>query len=262
MIGGFVNPVVNVFLLPDLIPDQVLENSTAVVIDILRATTTMTCGLACGAQRIIPCVGVEEARETRDRLLVESHAVLLGGERKGKPLPGFDLGNSPAAYDQTTVGGKTVVMTTTNGTRALSMCRPAEEIVIGSFANLSRVIEHLRDRPVVNLVCSGTQRHVTSEDVLFAGAVVVALAQTQLPQTGQDAGLNDQARLAAAHWHSVCERADRPSHAQLEWAFQQSLGGSNLVQQNRGPDLGYAAVIDRHQNLPVLDRESWEIRNA
>lgn len=256
------NSTVNVYFLPDLVPENALIGSTAVVIDILRATTTMTCGLAAGASRIIPCVGIDEAHRTRDRLAQESQPVLLGGERQGKPLPGFDLGNSPASYDPATVGDKTVVMTTTNGTRAMSMCREADEIVIGSFANFSRVVAHLQKMEVVSLVCSGTHRHVTSEDVLFAGAVAQALAGNRMDQTGLEAGINDQARMAIAHWWQLCQPGQQPSVEQLELAFQQSLGGSNLVRQDRGPDLRYAAEIDRHENLPILNQERWEIQNA
>lgn len=255
------NSTVHVHLLPDLIPEDALLGGTAVVIDILRATTTMTCGLANGAERIIPCVGVEEAHATRDRLKSEKIDVLLGGERQGKPLPGFDLGNSPATYTAETVGGKTVVMTTTNGTRAMAMCRQADQIVIGSFANLSRVLEHLKDCPTVHLVCSGTHRHITSEDVLFAGAVA-----QKLSQLSDDHLLNDQARIAISHWNSLLNdtesRSGLPNDGKLEQAFQVSLGGMNLIKQDRGPDLAYAALIDRHQNLPILNIETWEIRNA
>lgn len=222
----------------------------------------MTCGLANGAQRIIPCVGVEEAHATRDRLAADAVPTLLGGERQGKPLPGFDLGNSPVSYSNETVGNKTVVMTTTNGTRAMSLCREAEEIVIGSFANIGRVIEHLKQKAVVNLVCSGTHRHVTSEDVLFAGAVASRIAGQRVAADGLEAGINDQARLAIAHWDNLRGANEAPTTEQLEFAFRQSLGGSNLVKQDRGPDLAFAAQLDRHANLPILNIESWEIRNA
>lgn len=265
----------NVYFLPDLIPDSALHGCVAVVIDILRATTTMTTALAAGARRIVPCLSIEQAHDHRQRLLsqvAEGEQVLLGGERQGKPLPGFDLGNSPETYDAAAVAGNTIVMTTTNGTRAMDMCQTADEIVIGSFANLSAVCHRLRQSEKVAIVCSGTNRHVTSEDVLMAGALVQQLAPPEFLGSPADGGgqngdtfqANDQARLALAFWNQLAQDhpGAQPTFSQILAVFERSLGGSNLIAQERGGDLAFAAVIDRFDNLPVLDKASWEISNA
>ncbi len=249
------------FFLPALIPDGLLTDCVAVVIDILRATTTMTTGLANGAARIVPCVGLDQAHLTKQRLLEELSAnVLLGGERLGKPLPGFDLGNAPETYSPAAVAGQTIVMTTTNGTKAMDRCRGAQQIVIGSFANLSRVVQHLSRAHRVALVCSGTDKHVTCEDVLFAGAVTAELLRgpaADLPAWE----VNDQAELARSYWQSQPGDGRFPSEEAMLDVFRRSLGGSNLCAQGRAADLDYAARIDRFDNLPVLDQERWEITN-
>lgn len=257
------------FFLPDLIPDGLLSDSVSVVIDILRATTTMTTGIANGAARIVPCVGVDQAHLTKQRLIDElgqaklepssSSAVLLGGERLGKPLPGFDLGNAPLTYSSTAIGGRTIVMTTTNGTRAMDRCRGAQQIVIGSFANLSRIVQHLSQAHRVALVCSGTDKHVTCEDVLFAGAVTA-----ELLRLGRESGvtweINDQAELARSYWQQLTSSDRMPTTESILSVFRRSLGGSNLIAQGRSEDLEFAAQIDRFDILPVLDQATWEIK--
>lgn len=255
------------FFLPDLIPAGVLDDSVAVVIDILRATTTMTTGIANGAARIVPCVGVDQAHLTRQRLS-ESHSsssddsdptpVLLGGERLGKPLPGFDLGNAPETYSPSAVRGRTIVMTTTNGTRAMDRCRGAQQIVIGSFANLSTIVQHLSQSDRVALVCSGTDKHVTCEDVLFAGAVTDELIRAA-HGTDEPWEINDQAELARSYWRQLAGSGRFPTFESILEVFRRSLGGSNLIAQGRAVDLEFAAVLDRFDVLPVLDQESWEI---
>jgi 2-phosphosulfolactate phosphatase len=260
------------FFLPDLIPDGLLTDSVAVVIDILRATTTMTTGIANGAARIVPCVGVDQAHLTRQRLLDECRSsspatantgteVLLGGERLGKPLPGFDLGNAPETYSPTAIGGRTIVMTTTNGTRAMDRCRSAHQIVIGSFANLTRVVQHLSQAHRVALVCSGTDKHVTCEDVLFAGAVTACLLELGA-EHGVSWEINDQAELARSYWKQLPRSGNSPTIDSIMDVFRRSLGGSNLIAQGRGADLEFAAQIDRFQVLPILDQTNWEITAA
>lgn len=259
------------FFLPDLIPEGLLADSVSVVIDILRATTTMTTGVANGAARIVPCVGIDQAHLTKQRLSDElrhsapvanvTSAVLLGGERLGKPLPGFDLGNAPETYTPAAVRDRTIVMTTTNGTRAMDRCRGAQQILIGSFANLSRVVQHLSRTHRVALVCSGTDKHVTCEDVLFAGAVTAEL-QRIAKESGNPWEINDQAELARSYWQQIAGDNRFPTTESILGVFRRSLGGSNLIAQGRGADLEFAAQIDRFDVLPVLDQSTWEIRGA
>jgi len=146
------------------------------VFDILRATTSMIMALANGAEAIIPVEQIGEALEIRR----QRPNVLLAGERDGVRIRAnltggidFDLGNSPREFTAEKVHGKTIVMTTTNGTRALRACASAKTVLIGSFLNLRTTANWLRDRKPQNLllVCSGTYEQAAFEDILAAGAV-------------------------------------------------------------------------------------------
>ena len=135
---------VHVHLLPQLVRPEELAGTTVVVIDMLRATTTIVEALSAGAVAVIPCGEIEEARQcARQR----SPAALLGGERGGRPIAGFDLGNSPAEYTAERVGGKTVVLTTTNGTRALLHSRQAARVLVAAFANCAATTAALESTP-------------------------------------------------------------------------------------------------------------------
>src|SRR5437762_2175017 len=105
---------VNVHLLPQLVTPDRLRGGVAVVIDVLRATTTMVTALAAGCVCVPPCLEIDEARQLADAM--PAGRVLLGGEREGSPIPGFDLGNSPREYTCSVCRGTTLVLTTTNGT--------------------------------------------------------------------------------------------------------------------------------------------------
>ncbi|MEY2409600.1 MAG: 2-phosphosulfolactate phosphatase [Verrucomicrobiota bacterium] len=153
-----------------------LSQSVCVVFDILRATTSMITALAGGAQEIIPVVEIEEALAIRR----ERPDVLLAGERDGMRILArltgsidFDLGNSPREFTPAAVAGKSIVMTTTNGTRALRACAGAQATLVASFLNLRATTQWLREKLPTNLllVCSGTYEEAALEDILAAGAV-------------------------------------------------------------------------------------------
>jgi 2-phosphosulfolactate phosphatase len=126
-----------VHFLPELIAPDDLAGSTCVVIDVLRATTTMIYALAAGATAVIPRLTIDDARQRAG--VFPAGQAILGGERGGLKIEGFDVGNSPAEYSPAIVGGKTIVLTTTNGTKALLYCQQAAEVLIGAFVNLSAV---------------------------------------------------------------------------------------------------------------------------
>jgi 2-phosphosulfolactate phosphatase len=153
-----------------------LTQATCVVFDILRATTTMVTALGNGAEAIIPVAEISEAVEMR-RLRPE---VLLAGEREGLRIRAnqtggidFDLGNSPREFTADKVHGKTIVMTTTNGTRALRACAGAHTVLVSSFLNLRATYQFLLEqRPAhLILVCGGTFDEPALEDTLAAGAI-------------------------------------------------------------------------------------------
>ncbi len=157
-----------------------LSRTVCVVFDILRATTSMMTALANGAATIQPVAEISEALAIRER----QPDVLLAGERDGlrirAELTGgvdFDLGNSPREFTAERIRGKTLVMTTTNGTRALQACASAQTVLIGSFLGLRAAVEWLRRHPAesVLLVCAGTHDEAAFEDTLAAGAMAELL---------------------------------------------------------------------------------------
>jgi 2-phosphosulfolactate phosphatase len=247
----------HVHLLPSLVAPEVFAGRAVVVIDVLRATTTIVHALASGATAVVPCLEIEDARREAKR---RGTAALLGGERGGRAIEGFDLGNSPEEYSPARVAGKTIVMTTTNGTRAMLRCRQARRVLIGAFVNFSAICEALRDEAGVDLLCAGTDNQVTREDVLFAGAVVDDLVQTMAAAgaTGGALELNDQGLIALDAWRAA--REDMRQSAALVDKLRTSHGGRNLIDIGHDRDIDIAADIDRFSIAPELQLTSWEIR--
>lgn len=159
---------IEVCLTPALLHLYDIKESIVVVIDVLRATSSIVYGISNGASAIIPVANVE------DCLQYSQKDYLLAAERNGEVVEGYDFGNSPFSYTKEKVAGKTVVLTTTNGTKALHMAREtAYQVVIGSFLNLQTLCGWLKeqDRSVL-LLCAGWKDAFNLEDTLFAGAVV------------------------------------------------------------------------------------------
>lgn len=156
-----------VCLTPALLHLHDFTESIVVVIDIFRATSSICYGIENGAEAIIPVATIEACESYRNS------EFLLAAERNGEVVDGFDFGNSPFSYVKEKVDGKTIVLTTTNGTHAINMSRGASRIVIGSFLNLASLCNWLKSQPNdVLLLCSGWKDKVNLEDTLFAGGVV------------------------------------------------------------------------------------------
>ncbi|MBU2020177.1 MAG: 2-phosphosulfolactate phosphatase [Bacteroidetes bacterium] len=149
------------------------EYEIVVVIDVLRATTAICAAFANGIQSIIPVSTLEEAIEYK------SKGYLVGAERKGQIVEGFDFGNSPFSYMKEELKGQDVVLTTTNGTKALHVAREAETVVVGSFINLDALCKWLekQDKNILCL-CSGWQDKFNLEDTICAGAICEYLIAT------------------------------------------------------------------------------------
>src|ERR1700744_2146839 len=183
----------NICLTPALIPLFNVEDYIVVVIDIFRATTSICYGIDNGAEAIIPVSQVEEClayQESRPEYL-------LAAERNGEVVDGFDFGNSPFSYTKEKVNGKTIVLTTTNGTHALHLSRSATKIVIGSFLNLTAVCNWLKKQNEnILLVCAGWKNNFNLEDTLFSGAIVEQL-KDHFKIDDAAIAANDLYRLAA-----------------------------------------------------------------
>ena len=223
--------------------------AVAVVIDLLRASTTIVAALASGARSVRPVVDVDGARA------MAGPASLLGGERGGLPPEGFDLGNSPVEYTGARVGGREIVFTTTNGTRAIETAHDAGTILIGALMNLTSTAEYAARRVAadaeIHLVCAGTGGEVTEEDVLCAGAFVGALDAFGIAPRG------DEAHEALRHWRAATDEPDA-----LLRALRASRGGLNLIGIGLDRDIEDAARIDEAPVVALFDRIDGEIRIA
>jgi 2-phosphosulfolactate phosphatase len=231
---------VQVHFLPELVPQGRLNGAAAVVIDVLRASTTIVHALAAGCLAVRPCAEVDEAQKLAGTL--PAGKVLLGGERGGQPLPGFDLGNSPREYTARRCKGMTLVLTTSNGTRALLRAAEAERVLVAAFVNFSAICEQLRleARPL-HIVCAGGEGEPCLEDTLLAGALVDFLCEEL------EVHLNDSARLA---WDCF------ENHGRiLKGALEVCRHGVHLRTLGFATDIAAAAEVDHFALVPELRRE-------
>ncbi|MGH3057392.1 MAG: 2-phosphosulfolactate phosphatase [Gaiellaceae bacterium] len=152
-------------------PAETVHAPVAVVVDVLRATSTIAQALASGYRRVLCCAEIEEARELRVRL----GEGVLAGERLAQAIPGFELGNSPVEFVEPR--GETVVLTTTNGTRAIvAAAASAETVLVGSLLNLAAVAEAAREAgSAVEVVCAGVDGRFTLDDAYCAGRIATLL---------------------------------------------------------------------------------------
>lgn len=168
-------PALFTSLSPALLSLYDITSSVVVIIDVLRATSTIATVLYNGAKEIIPVDSVNECIRIGRQI-----EAITAGERDGKVAEGLQYGNSPFEYPESFIGGKTLVLTTTNGTKLLHMAlnNGAHEIITGSFANLDAVCNHLvqKNKPVL-LACAAWKDRVNIEDTLFAGAVINKIQQ-------------------------------------------------------------------------------------
>lgn len=176
----------DVFLTQCALTDEDLEGRIAVVIDVLRATTTITSALSAGAHSVQPAADKQAVEHLAAQ--VEDGNYLRAGERDGVKIDGYDLGNSPLDYTAQTVAGKTVILTTTNGTRALSKAGAADQIVVASLLNSNRVARFLHESTQdVVLLCAGRYNRPALEDSLCAGLIIHHLDRLGLQRKQADA---------------------------------------------------------------------------
>jgi 2-phosphosulfolactate phosphatase len=209
-------PVMEVLFSPaefEALARRDLSRTTCVVFDVLRATSSMITALAHGAAAILPAQTIPQALALRD----QHPEALLAGERHGLRIDAkltggidFDLGNSPREFTPERVRNRTVIMTTTNGTRALQAVAPAQRVLIGSLLNLSATasfLASLASGPIL-LVCSGTNEEASFEDTLGAGALCAALSKLQIQRTDSV----EMAQQLFQRWES--DLAGAMAHAQ------------------------------------------------
>ncbi len=233
--------------------DLDLANTTCVVFDVLRATSSMITALGNGAEALIPVAEIDHALQLKK----ERPELMLAGERGGvciriegsNPVT-FDLGNSPREFQRGVVDGRTIVITTTNGTRALLACRAAPVILVASFLNLTATCDriHSGTPKKLLLVCGGTFHEAAYEDILCAGAVVDILKKKNALD------LADSALLA---W-----KAYRLEERDLTSALGQSRNGRRLLEQpDLRDDVEFCAQRDRIALVARLERDGKIVKD-
>jgi 2-phosphosulfolactate phosphatase len=225
---------IEVCLTPALIDLYAIEDSIVVVIDILRATSSIVYGIDNGAQAIIPVAQVEDCLNYADK------GYLLAAERNGEVVEGYDFGNSPFSYTAEKVAGKTVVLTTTNGTKALHLARKkASQVVIGAFLNLKALCDWLKtqDKNVL-LLCAGWKDQFNLEDTIFAGAVLHELRS--LFTHFDDAG------VAAEDLYLM-------ARDNLRAYVGKSAHSHRMMALNIEEDINFCLQLDTCKAIPVLE---------
>jgi 2-phosphosulfolactate phosphatase len=210
-------------------------NSIVVVIDILRATSAITTAFYNGVSKMIPVATIEEAKAYKDQ------GFLVAAERNGEIVEGFDLGNSPFGYMNNKVKGKTIAITTTNGTQAIEAARSAGQIIIGSFLNMDTVIEYLRQQKKdVLFICAGWKNKFNLEDSLFAGAVAHELIHKYDFHTGCDS------TIAAKHLYSLAK-------VDIYDFLKDSSHRQRLAKLDLERDIRYCLTPNQCPVIPIMD---------
>lgn len=219
------------------------QEATAVVIDVVRATTCMVEALANGAKAIFPTTSIEEAVKLVSSLGRDD--ALLCGESKGIKIEGFDLGNSPGDFSPDVVGGKRLVMSTTNGTVAFSFAQEADRILACALTNLSAVAEAVSGVDRLLIQCAGRQGRFALEDALCAGHLV-----ERIMKGGADVQLNDGARAARALTKSI---KIGPK------VLKTTAAGQALDAIGLADDLELCASVDRHAIVPEMNDQALTV---
>ena len=167
---------VDVIISADHIKEEYLQDKVVVVIDMLRATSVITTALANGAKKVIPILTVEEAFKMKDSLRKKNIEALLGGERKALKIEGFDFTNSPLEYTEEKVKDKTIILSTTNGTKAINLSLKAKKIYIGAMINAKALIGIIKEeKDDIVFINSGTNGEFTMDDFICSGYMISLL---------------------------------------------------------------------------------------
>lgn len=226
---------VDVCLSPFLYPVYHKDDSIVVVIDILRATSAICTAFQYGVDKVIPVATIEEATEYKKQ------GFLVGAERNGIALAGFDFGNSPYSYMSDKIKDKIVVISTTNGTQAIEASRKAHKVVIGAFSNITALCDWLKtqDRDIL-LLCSGWKNRFNLEDTMFAGAVAnILLKEKEKFKSGDGA-------LAAGFLFTSA--SDNPYKY-----MRNSSHAERLAELGLKEDTKYCLTLDETKVIPVLE---------
>ncbi|MFI5339446.1 MAG: 2-phosphosulfolactate phosphatase [Candidatus Methylomirabilales bacterium] len=227
----------DVLLLPRELPVRSRPEPTAVVVDVLRATTSIVTAFQHGCRSVLPVVSLEEAQRARRR----TPDAILAGEQGGLRIPGFDFGNSPREFTREAVGGRDVILTTSNGTKTLRAVGGGRRVAIGAFLNRSAVGDWMAAREADSLVvCAGYGGGLSLEDAVCAGAIVdrAASVATRLV-------LGDGARACRVLWERF--------GTDLLRLLPETAWGRRMLAMGFGPDMEVCARVDVTDVVPTME---------
>lgn len=228
-----------VFLTSSNVTEEDVKDKTVIVIDVLRASSTIATALSNGARAVVPAPDMAEAGKIASNM--DHRSFLMGGEKGGEKIEGYHLGNSPLEYLQDTVHDRTIIFNTTNGTRAIARARSAHHLVIGCFLNASRVAAFARSSELdVIILCAGWRNRVSLEDTLCAGLLLDLLLDGSEPDV-----LSDTARIAYSQYRYDCD--------DLDTALRRAHHARWLSSRGHADDVDYCFRIDALPVLPVYE---------
>lgn len=230
---------IDVYFSPAQVDEMQLRDKNVVVIDVLRASTTVVTALNNGAREIIPVSSIESAVKVSGNLFGD--VVLRGGERNGKIITGFNLGNSPSEYSEEAVKGKSIIFCTTNGSSAMVKAKYAKRMAVGGFINISMIADLIRQAAEdFSIVCAGKQQLFCIEDAVCAGMLVKMLVEDS-PIAIE---LNDAADAAQVLYRTVGKNL-------LKMA-KSSDHGKHLTEIGFENDLKACVSVDSIPVVPLL----------
>jgi len=205
-----------------------------VIVDILRATTSMSIAFHNGARKIIPVADVDQARRYKDK------GFLIAGERDCRKVEGFDFGNSPFDFSPETVSGRTIAYTTTNGTQAIELAKGSGDVMIAAFVNFTSSLNWiLKQKRNTVILCSGWQNAFSLEDSVFAGALIENMLQSQNFET-----IGDSSIVSLELW-----KASQPDYTSF---LKQATHRERLTQYYREEEIDFCFLKDITTNIIVL----------
>ncbi|MEX2600046.1 MAG: 2-phosphosulfolactate phosphatase [Balneolaceae bacterium] len=228
----------DVFFSVQTFHEEAVRGKTVVITDVLRASSTIVTAIANGAKGVIPVGDMGEASKISQN--VDSDNYLLCGEKDGIKIEGYDLGNSPLEYTPERIGGKTLILNTTNGTKAIKKSLTAETIYIAAFLNLDAVVQRLQesDREII-IVCSGWRGRLSLEDMLLAGNIIYRLTDGELSNKSTDG-----TKVAFGLYEKFGN--------DLESAISHSNHAVRLQGITETDDISYCCQVNTTDVLPVL----------
>lgn len=224
---------------PEEIKNTELAGKLVVIIDVLRASSTIVTALANGCRGFIPILSPDKAKKKAQEF--ENESVLLGGEREGIKIEGFDLGNSPREYKKEVAKGKTIIFSTTNGVKTLEMVKGAHRIIIGSFLNLQAVCDYCTNyKGDISIICAGRKGKFSLEDTACAGMMINSLKDV-FPGDHQEIDANLTAQLLYVKFgNNILEILRKSQHGR----YLESIG--------LGEDLKFCSQMDLFHIVPIF----------